>query len=33
MNFNSVKEFEKKIAEWFGSKYAVAVSRASAGLH
>ena len=25
MNFNSVKEFEKKIAEWFGSKYAVAV--------
>ena len=32
MNFNSVKEFEKKIAEWFGSKYAVAVDCCTHGI-
>ena len=32
MSFNSVKEFEKKIAEWFGSKYAVAVDCCTHGI-
>ena len=32
MSFNSVKEFENKIADWFGSKYAVAVDCCTHGI-
>ena len=32
INFNSVKKFENKIANWFGSPYAVAVDCCTHGI-